>query len=77
MDLHLGLLRLADVRDAFPRFKISRLCSFFFALPEVLGEEVLSESCVCVSATPQWDTHTDPSLLPERGGGSDVGRGAA
>ena len=34
--LHMGL---ADVKDAFHRFKISRLYSSFFALPEVLGEE--------------------------------------
>ena len=35
--LHLGL---ADVKDAFHRFKISKLYSSFFALPEVRSEEV-------------------------------------
>ena len=35
--LHLGL---ADVKDAFHRFKISKLYSSFFALPEVEGWEV-------------------------------------
>ena len=35
--LHLGL---ADVKDAFHRFKISKLYRSFFALPEVRGEEV-------------------------------------
>ena len=31
---------LADVKDAFHRFNISKLYSSFFALPEVRGEEV-------------------------------------
>ena len=35
--LHLGL---ADVKDAFHRFKISKLCRSFFALPAVEGQEV-------------------------------------
>ena len=35
--LHLGL---ADVKDAFNRFEISKLYSSFFALLEVLGKEV-------------------------------------
>ena len=35
--LHLGV---ADVKDAFHRFKISMLYSSFFALPEIRGQEV-------------------------------------
>ena len=42
-------LDLADVKDAFHKFKISKLYSSFFALPEIRGEEVraLLVGCVC------------------------------
>ena len=49
-------LEQADVKDAFRRFKISKLYSSFFALPEVLGKEVGASSvgrvCPCFSSLP-------------------------
>ena len=42
--LHLGP---ADVTDAFNRFKISKLYSSFFALPEVEGQEVEQSKRQC------------------------------
>ena len=55
--LHLGL---ADVKDAFHRFKISKLYSSFFALPEVKGQEVeaawIGRVCPCFSSLPMGHT---------------------
>ena len=55
--LHLGL---ADVKDAFHRFKISKLYSSFFALPEVEGQEVgaplVGRLCSCFSSLPMGHT---------------------
>ena len=55
--LHLGL---ADVKDAFRRFKISKLYSSFFALPEVEGQEVgaplVGRVCPCFSSLPMGHT---------------------
>ena len=49
-------LGLADVKDAFRRFKISKLYSSLFALPEVRGEEVgaplVGRVCPCFSSLP-------------------------
>ena len=53
-------LALGDVKDAFNRFKISKLYSSFFALPEVLGKEVGASSvgrvCPCFSSLPMGHT---------------------
>ena len=55
--LHLGL---ADVKDAFHRFKVSKLYSSFFALPEVDGQEVgaplVGRVCPCFSSLPVGHT---------------------
>ena len=55
--LHWGL---ADVKDACHRFKISKLYSSFFALPDVRGEEVelpwLGRVCPCFSSLPMGHT---------------------
>ena len=51
--VHLGL---ADVRDAFHRFKISKLYSSFFALPEKVGAPLVGRVCPCFSSLPMGHT---------------------
>ena len=55
--LYLGL---ADVKDAFHRFKISKLYSSFFALPEVESMEEgapwIGRVCHCFSSLPMGHT---------------------
>ena len=53
-------LGLADMKDAFHRFKISKLYSSFFALPEVEGQAVgapwIGRVCPCFSSLPMGHT---------------------